>query len=55
MDEDLTRAKQLYQRSRKQSLDMKEREGVIQAETALRRVERLINKNDSKGIAGARS
>ncbi|KAI0087377.1 hypothetical protein BDY19DRAFT_955422 [Irpex rosettiformis] len=48
MDEDLTRAKQLYQRSRKQSLDLKEHEGVIQAETALRRVDRLINKADSK-------
>ena len=48
MDGDLSRAKQLYQRSRKQSLELKEREGVMQAETALRRVDRQLNKGDSK-------
>lgn len=44
MDGDLAKAKQLYQRSRKQSLDLKERDGVMQAETALRRIARTTDK-----------
>lgn len=45
MDGDPVTAKQLYQRSRKQSFDVKEREGVMQAETALRRINTLNDKN----------
>jgi len=43
---DFVRAKQLYQRSRKQSFDLKERDGVIQAETAIRRIDRQNSKPD---------
>ncbi|KAI0346436.1 hypothetical protein BDW22DRAFT_1425907 [Trametopsis cervina] len=55
MDEDFPRAKQLYQRSRKQSVELKERGGIMQAETALRRVDRLSRTAEAKPVTPSTS
>ena len=44
---DLDGAKNAYTESRKQSFLLKERDGVMQADTALRRLERLSKAKES--------
>ncbi|KAI0701375.1 hypothetical protein BC835DRAFT_1411516 [Cytidiella melzeri] len=55
MDEDLPKAKELYQRSQKQSIDVGEQSGAIQARTALRRIDRLLQKADTNKVTRVRS
>jgi hypothetical protein len=47
---DLAAAKDAYIESRKQSFLLKERDGIIQADTAVRRIERLNTSKQESNI-----